>query len=91
MRLNPIRTGLVLGVVIGLWHAAWAALVATGFAQALIDFILRLHFLRVTVVVQPFNIETAGLLVGITFLIGFVMGEVVALAWNALMPRSAAN
>jgi len=91
MRLNPIRTGLVLGVVIGLWHAAWAALVATGFAQALIDFILRLHFLRVTVVVQPFNLETAGLLVGITFLIGFVIGNVLALAWNALMPRSAAN
>jgi hypothetical protein len=89
MRLSPIRTGLVLGAVIGLWHAAWVALVAGGVAQALIDFILRIHFLHVTAVVQPFNVETAALLVGITFVVGFIVGEVLALVWNALAPRGA--
>src|SRR5690348_12792702 len=89
MRLNPVRTGLVLGAVIGLWHAAWAVLVAGGVAQPLIDFILRIHFLRVTAVVQPFDGETAALLVGITFGIGFIVGGVLALVWNALVPSSA--
>jgi hypothetical protein len=87
MHLSPVRTGLVLGAVIGLWHAAWAVLVAGGVAQALIDFILRIHFLHVTAVVQPFDGETAALLVGITFGIGFIVGGVLALVWNALLPR----
>src|SRR5579872_2737708 len=87
MRLSPIRTGFVLGAVIGLWHAAWAVLVAGGVAQALIDFILRIHFLRVTAVVQSFDGETAALLVGITFGIGFIVGGALALVWNGLLPR----
>ena len=90
MRLSVIRTGLVFGVAIGLWHAAWSALVAAGCAQWLVDFILRLHFLAVPAKVQPFDTVTAGTLIGITFVVGFVFGIAFALIWNVLHPRTEA-
>jgi hypothetical protein len=34
--IHPIRAGLVLGAVIGLWHLAWSLLVAVGWAQPVI-------------------------------------------------------
>jgi hypothetical protein len=90
MHLNPIRTGLVVGVLLALSHAAWSALVASGVAQALINFVLGIHFLRVAVGVEPFNIATAAVLVGVTFVVGFVMGTVLAFLWNGLQPRETA-
>jgi hypothetical protein len=38
-RISPVRTGLVLAAVIGLWHLSWSLLVALGGAQPFIDFI----------------------------------------------------
>jgi len=87
MRLDPIRTGLVLGVVVARMHAGWAALVASGYAKALIDFILRIHFLQLEVAVAPFNISTALALVVITFLAGLLVGIVLSLVWNAILPK----
>lgn len=89
MRLDPIRTGLALGVVIALMHAGWAALVASGYAKALIDFVLRIHFLQLELAVAPFNIATALVLVVITFLVGLLVGIVVSLVWNAMLPKPA--
>ena len=88
MRVNPIRVGLVVGVVIGLYHAAWSALVALGLAQKLIDCILKLHFLNVAVTVEPFDMMRAAILVGVTFVVGFVIGLVFAIVWNLLHSRS---
>ena len=90
MHLNSIRTGLVVGVVLALWHAGWSVLVASGIAQVLIDFVLRVHFLKIAVAVSPFNVATAALLVCVTFVVGFVIGIVFAFVWNALHPRAAA-
>jgi len=84
--INPIKAGVAFGVVLGLWHLCWAALVAFGVAQAVIDFILRLHFIAPFMQVQPFALPTAAMLVAITALIGFALGVVFALAWNALHP-----
>lgn len=88
MRLDPIRTGLALGVVIALMHAGWVALVASGFAKELIDFVLRIHFLQLEVAVAPFSIATASVLVGITFLVGLLIGIVLSLVWNAMLPKT---
>lgn len=88
MRLEPIRTGVVIGLVIALWHAGWAALVAGGLAKALIDFILRMHFLQIAIAVAPFNMTTAIALIAITFGVGFAIGLVLALVWNVLQPKS---
>lgn len=88
MRLAPVRAGLVVGAFLGLWHAGWSAFVAGGIAKALIDFILRLHFLHLSVDVMPFNLATAVTLVAITSAVGFVIGLVFALVWNAVLPRT---
>lgn len=80
--LDPLRAGLAFGALLGLWHMAWAALVASGLGQPLLDFILRLHFIAVRIEVQPFDIATAALLVGVTAVLGFGGGLVVAWVWN---------
>lgn len=88
MRVNPIRVGLVVGVFFGLYHAVWSALVALGLAQKLIDCILYLHFIKLTLTIEPFDMVRAGILVGVTFGIGLVIGIVFAIVWNLLHPKA---
>jgi hypothetical protein len=57
--IDPVRTGLALGALIGLWHLSWSILVAFGWAQPFIDFVFWMHFLKPPYVVQPFNFATA--------------------------------
>lgn len=82
------KAALATGFVLGIWHAMWAALVATGLAQRLVDFILRLHFMRLEIEIAPFEFGTAALLVLITFAIGAAFGLAFALVWNRLSVRS---
>jgi hypothetical protein len=80
--INPNRAGLSFGVVLGGWHLLWAALVATGFAQPVLDFIFWMHFIKPVYVVGPFQPAVAVLLVGTTALVGYVMGAAFGLVWN---------
>jgi hypothetical protein len=89
MRIDPLPTGLAFGAVIALAHLVWAALVAVGWAQPLIDFILWLHFLNVPVQVAPFEWARAGLLAVVTFLLSFPFGAAFAVIWNQAHPRPA--
>jgi hypothetical protein len=82
MRLHPLRTGIAFGAFLGLWHALWSGLVATGAAQAVLDFVLRIHFLQLDVRLAPFDAGLAALLVGVTASVGFVFGLVFAALWN---------
>jgi len=84
MRLEPVRTGLVHGLLVALGHLAWIVLVASGFAQTLINLVLAIHFLQVSVTVAPFNVVTALVLVGVTFVVGLAIGIVFSLIWNAV-------
>jgi hypothetical protein len=80
--ISPIKAGLVLGVVIGLWHLIWSLLVASGWAQPFIDFVFWMHFIRPVYVIEPFNLGTATILVVVTAVIGFVIGCIFAVLWN---------
>jgi MFS superfamily sulfate permease-like transporter len=80
--IHPLRAGLVLGAVIGLWHLVWSLLVAIGWAQPVIDFVFWMHFLKPAYMVQPFNAATAVILVAVTALVGFVIGVVFGAIWN---------
>jgi hypothetical protein len=84
MVMNPWRTGLVFGALLGLFHAAWSLLVAVGGAQALVDFILRVHFIDLPVRIAPFQISLAATLVIVTSVVGWVGGVILALLWNRL-------
>lgn len=86
MRINPINTGIALGLFLALWHACWAGLVAIGAAQPLVDFVLWAHFMKLPVQIEPFAITRAFVLVGLNFFVGLVGGWVLGLVWNGLHP-----
>ncbi len=73
MKLQEKQVALAAGVFIGGWHAIWALLVAVGYAQALLDFVYGIHMLNNPLIVAPFNIGTAFLLVVVTF-VDFSLG-----------------
>jgi hypothetical protein len=82
--INPVKAGWVLGTALGLWHLTWSALVALGWAQAVIDFVFWMHFLKPIYVLQPFDPAIAFVLVLATSTLGFFIGAVFALLWNWL-------
>jgi hypothetical protein len=83
-KINPNRAGLALGAVVGLWHLSWSLLVALGWAQAFINFVLWMHFIKPIYVIDVFNIGTAVILIVVTSVIGYVIGGVFGLLWNAI-------
>jgi hypothetical protein len=84
VRLTPLKAGLAFGLFLAAWHAFWSILVATGFAQALIDLVFWLHFIRPVFMIEPFDPTRAALLVLFTGAVGFILGYAFALFWNAL-------
>lgn len=86
--INPSKTALAVGGVIGLYHLGWVALVATGYAKPVMDFVLRLHFIKFDYQMAPFDAVTGASLVAVTFAIGALFGLVFALIWNSLAAES---
>ena len=83
-QISPMKAGLSVGAVIGLWHLAWVTLVALGWAKPFLDFVLRLHFMQIQYALNPFAIGTALTLVALTFGLGVLFGCAFALVWNWL-------
>lgn len=81
---NPVRVGFVFGLFLALFHTGWSALVAFGWAQRFMDFIFWLHFIQPVYRIEPFDIARACILVAFTFIVGFVVGTVGSVIWNAL-------
>jgi hypothetical protein len=79
-KISPNKAGFVLGG----YHLLWAIIVATGWAQAFIDFILWLHFIKPVYVVETFSLGRAIGLVVVTAAIGYAMGCIFALLWNRM-------
>lgn len=83
-RISPIKTGVAVGSVIGLWHMMWVTLVGIGWAKPVLDFVLQLHFINLQYSLAPYSAVIAGELVVLTFAIGAVFGVLFALVWNWL-------
>ncbi len=83
-RIYPNKAGLILALLLGGWHFAWSLIVAMGWAQAVIDFIFWLHFIKLNYAIAEFNAGTALLLVVVTAAIGYVLGWAFAVLWNKL-------
>jgi len=82
--LSIATTAISVGLVLALWHAIWVVLVAAGWAGAVLDFIIQLHFLELTYKLAPFSPLKAVSLVSITFSIGALIGAAFAVVWNWL-------
>ncbi len=87
--ISPTKTAVAVGSVIGLWHLVWVTLVGIGWAKPVMDFILKLHFIKLQYALAPYAATTAGELVILTFVIGAVFGFVFSLIWNWLSSESA--
>ena len=82
--LNPTKTGLALGKLVGGLHLVWAILVAFGWAQALVNFSMWAHMVSVPVVVGAFNLSAAVTVIIVATAIGYVLGYTFAKIWNWL-------
>lgn len=82
--LSPPRAGAVTGFVCAGWHFLWAALVASGAAQPLIDFVFWMHFIKPVYVIEPFEPLRAAMLVVVTGAIAYAVGSIFALIWNRM-------
>ena len=82
--INPNKAGLVLGSFLGAWHLLWSILVASGWAQALVDFLFWIHFIKPVYVIDNFSPGRALLLIAITSAVGYAFGYTFAILWNRL-------
>lgn len=87
--INPGKAGLSVGSVVALWHLIWVVFVAVGFARPIMDFVLKLHFIRLQYELAPFVFSTAVMLIALTFSVGLIFGLAFALIWNWLAFESA--
>ncbi len=85
--MNNHKTGVVFAVVLGGFHLVWSVLVALGWAQKIYDFILWAHMVHLNIVIGPFNMTAAIMLVIMTALIGYVFGYFGSWVWNKVRPR----
>ena len=83
-KLGVGRAGLALGLLLGGLHLIWALLVASGWAQPLMDFLFWLHFIKPVYVIEGFAPLRAAGLVLLTGTIGYAVGGAYALLWNRM-------
>lgn len=82
--VRPHKLGLALAGLIGGWHLIWSILVASDWAQPIIDFVFWMHFIKPVYVVEPFSFGRAVVLLVITCATGYVVGVCAAWLWNRL-------
>ncbi len=80
--ISPNKVGLALGALIGGWHVVWAFLVAVGWAQWVLNFVLWMHFLKLPYTVEPFSPGVSGILVLVTATVGYAFGYIFGVLWN---------
>ena len=82
-----LKAGMMLSLVLASLHAVWAALVAIGWGQAVLDFLFWLHMLGPAWKVQPFEPAAALFLILATGTIGFVMGSLASVFWHLMSAK----
>lgn len=80
--INTRKLAVGFAALFGGYHLLWAIVVAIGWAQPVLNFVFRLHFLTPILVVTPFAWAPAIGLVALTTVIGGVFGWLIAIIWN---------
>lgn len=76
---SPLKTALIGGLTLSALHACWVMLVASGWAQPILDFVFKLHMLNSPFIVQPFSLLLSLELIALTFVVGAFYGIVFSL------------
>lgn len=84
MKLGCSKPALVVGLYVAILHALWAGLVALGVGQAVLNWILPLHFIDSMYTVITFNLLNAALLIVFAFIGGYVATWLFMLLWKAI-------
>jgi hypothetical protein len=82
--ISANKSGIAVGLVLGGYHLVWSLLVAVGWGQAIIDFIMWMHFIKPVFLIETFSIGRAAILVIATALVGYVIGSTFAIVWNRM-------
>ena len=84
-KLDKGQIGLAVGLFFAVVHAAWAAAIALTptLVEKAINWILSMHFLKISFSFLPFSFGNAIILVVLTFICGYVLGWVFAALANA--------
>lgn len=81
-RLDPKKVGLTVGTFAALVHLVWSVIVAIGWGQALLTFVVTLHMIIPAATVGPFGFGMAAALVILAGIVGYAAGFVFATIWN---------
>lgn len=87
MTVNPARIGVIFGLFLALMHSAWAALVAVGWAQPVMDFVFWAHFIAPPYHVETFELGRAAILIVLALITGILLGAVGGTVWNLVADR----
>ena len=83
-----VKTAFIGGLSLASLHLCWVLIVLSGSAQALIDWVFKLHMLSSPFQVQPFSAGLAATLLLVTFAIGCFYGVVFELIRNLLSQQA---
>ena len=86
-QLDQKKMALTFGLFLGGLHLAWSLLVALSVAQVVYDFVLWAHMIHLPVVIGPFDLAAAVMLVIMTSLMGCALGWMSAYLWNWTQKR----
>jgi hypothetical protein len=87
MKIAPLRLGLLFGLCLALFHATWAATVALGWAQPLLDFIFWAHFITPPYRIETFDLLRPLILIALTFASGLGIGLIGGWLWNRVVSQ----
>src|SRR3989344_968371 len=82
--MNVNKVGLTVGAFIGVMHLAWSLIIALGWAQGYLDFVMKIHSLNNPYTVGAFNLSQDIMLIVLVSIVGYVIGSVFATIFNKL-------
>lgn len=76
------QTGIALGVLFGLMHTLWVAVVSAGFGQQVIDALESGHFLSSAYSITAFNPVNSLTGIAGAFVAGYIIGWIFVKIYN---------
>ncbi|MDD5012426.1 MAG: hypothetical protein PHQ66_02150 [Candidatus Nanoarchaeia archaeon] len=81
------KPALAIAVFVSVLHALWLILVASGFAQVLMDWIYSLHMLSNPFIVMSFDMVNAIILLIVPALMSYIAVLLFGLVWKMMVKK----